>query len=78
MRSLWNQLSPSGRIALILGIAAGAVTLVLTARKDLEARGTATIRGDREIWDRMTRFPGGAAAYLIAGRRHQRSAADTP
>jgi hypothetical protein len=47
MRSLWNHLSPSGRIALILGIAAGAATLVLTARKDLEVRDTGTIRGDR-------------------------------
>jgi hypothetical protein len=78
MRALWNRLSPSGRIALILGIAAGATALVLAARRDLRGRDPDAIRGDPELWDRMTRFPGGAAAYLIAGRRHQRSAAGTP
>jgi hypothetical protein len=78
MRSFWKNLSPAGRIALILGIAVGAATLVLAARKDLRGRDPGSIRGDPEVWDRIARFPGGAAAYLIGGRRHQRSAAGTP
>lgn len=69
MKSLWERLGTRGRIALLLGLTAGAVALVLAARNDLNTRDPATIRGDPEVWQRVTHFPGGAAAYLIAGRR---------
>lgn len=69
MKSLWKGLETRGRVALLLGLTAGAIALVLTARKDLKTRDPAAIRGDPELWQRVTHFPGGAAAYLIAGRR---------
>ncbi|HSM44215.1 MAG TPA: hypothetical protein VK969_04275 [Acidimicrobiia bacterium] len=69
MKALWAKLPPTGRVAFLAGIAAAAVSLVATARHDLARRDTASIRGNREVWDRATRLPGGATAYLIAGRR---------
>lgn len=69
MKSLWKNLGTGGRIALLVGLALAVVALVLTARRDLNTRDPATIRGNPEVWQRVTRFPGGAAAYLVAGRR---------
>lgn len=70
MKASWARLPPTGRVALLVGIAAAALTLVATARHDLARRNTASIRGNPEIWDKVTRLPGGATAYLVAGRRH--------
>jgi hypothetical protein len=69
MKALWAKLPPTGRVALLVGMAATAVTLVATARHDLARRDTASIRGNPEVWDKVTRLPGGATAYLVAGRR---------
>lgn len=69
MKALWAKLPPVGRVALLAGMAAAAVILVATARRDLAKRDTASIRGNPEVWDRVTRLPGGATAYLIAGRK---------
>lgn len=69
MKSVWKCLGTRGRMALLFGLTVGAVALVLTARKDLSTRDPAAIRGDPEMWQRVTRFPGGAAAYLVTGRR---------
>lgn len=69
MKALWAKLPPAGRVALLTGIVAIAVTLVAAARRDLASRDTASIRGNPEVWDRVTRLPGGATAYLVAGRK---------
>lgn len=69
MRTLWKKLPTGGRVALLIGVAMTAVTLIATARRDLEARDPSSIRGNPEVWDKATRFPGGATAYLVAGRR---------
>jgi hypothetical protein len=69
VKRLWSGLGTPGRIALVLGLASSAIALVLTARNDLQDRDSAAIRGNPEVWKRVTRFPGGAAVYLIAGRR---------
>ena len=79
MKASWARLPPTGRIALLGGIAGAAVTLVATARHDLARRDMASIRGNPEVWDKVTRLPGGATAYLLAGRRPARLATgDTP
>lgn len=69
MRTLWKKLPTAGRVALLIGAAMTAATLIATARHDLAARDTSSIRGKPEIWDKATRLPGGATAYLVAGRR---------
>jgi hypothetical protein len=69
MRTLWKKLPTAGRAALLIGAVMTAVTLIATARRDLAARDSSSIRGNPEVWDKMTRLPGGAAAYLVAGRR---------
>jgi hypothetical protein len=69
MRTLWKKLPTAGRVALLIGVAITAVTLIATARRDLEARDSSSIRGNPEVWDKATRLPGGATAYLVAGRR---------
>lgn len=69
MKALWAKLPPAGRVALLAGMVAAGVTLVATARRDLARRDTDLIRGNPEVWDRVTRLPGGATAYLIAGRK---------
>ena len=69
MKDFWKGLSLCARVAVVavLGLATG--TLVVLARRDLESRDPNSIRGDRDRWDTVTRFPGGAAASLVIGRR---------
>jgi hypothetical protein len=69
MRTLWKKLPTAGRAALLIGAAMTAATLIATARRDLAARDSSSIRGNPELWDKATRLPGGATAYLVAGRR---------
>jgi hypothetical protein len=69
MRTLWKELPTAGRVALLIGVAITAVALIATARRDLEVRDSSSIRGNPEVWDKATRLPGGATAYLVAGRR---------
>ena len=70
MRTLWKNLPTAGKAALLVGLAITAATLIVTARRDLAARHPSKIRGNPEVWDKATRLPGGATAYLVAGRRH--------
>lgn len=74
MKTLWARLPLWGRMALMIGLALGTATLVIVARKDLEHRDPSTIRGSPRVWDTVTRFPGGAVAYLTLGRRAEKSA----
>lgn len=76
MKSVWNRLSTGGRVVFLFSIVAAGAAVVLTARRDLASREASAIRGDPEIWRRVTLFPGGATAYLVAGRRQGSS--DTP
>jgi hypothetical protein len=69
MRTLWNRLPTAGRIALLLGALIAATTPIAIARRDLAARDPSAVRGNPDIWDKVTRLPGGATAYLLAGRR---------
>jgi hypothetical protein len=69
MRTLWNKLSPAGRFTMIVCAVAGAAALVVTARRDLARRDPRSIRGNPELWNKVTRLPGGATAYLLAGRK---------
>ena len=69
MRTLWRELPTTTKVALLIGVALTALTLVATARRDLGARDSSSIRGNPEVWDKATRFPGAATAYLVAGRR---------
>jgi hypothetical protein len=69
MRTLWKKLPTAGRAALLIGAAMTAATLIVTASRDLAARDSSSIRGNPEVWDKATRLPGGATAYLVAGRR---------
>lgn len=69
MKSMWMKLSRGGKMALLLGVAAVAGTLILAARRDLAEREPSGMRGNPEVWDKVTRMPGGATAYLIAGRK---------
>jgi hypothetical protein len=69
MRTLWKKLPTAGKVALLIGATMTAATLIATARHDLATRDTSSIRGNPEIWDKATRLPGGATAYLVAGRR---------
>jgi hypothetical protein len=59
----------SGRLLLLVAGAAMGAILVVTARRDLARRDPAAVRGDPDVWRRVTYLPGPAAAYLIAGRR---------
>jgi len=68
MKSLWSNLPTAGRVALVIGVAIGAAGLIATARRDLANRDPSAVRGNHEVWDRVTRFPGGATAYLVTGR----------
>lgn len=76
MRPLWRRLPLAGYLVLIL-VAAGATAVVMAARSDLATRDPATIRGDVRVWQQASRFPGGAAAYLIAGRRKSAEVGDS-
>lgn len=69
MKSLWDKLPKAGRAALVIGGVAIAATLIVTARRDLARRDPRSIRGKPEVWDKVTRMPGGATAYLLAGRK---------
>lgn len=69
MRSMWRALSLPGRVALVVGLVVAGTAVVITARRDLAERDPATVRGDPDIWRRVTFMPGAAAAYLVAGRR---------
>lgn len=69
MRTLWKKLPTAGKTALLVGLAITAATMIVTARRDLTARDPSRIRGNPVFWDKATRLPGGATAYLIAGRR---------
>jgi hypothetical protein len=69
MRTLWKKLPTAGRAALLIAAAMTAATLIVTARRDLAARDSSTIRGNPKVWDKVTRLPGAATAYLVAGRR---------
>ena len=69
MRTLWKKLPSAGRVALLIGAAIAVATLIATARRDLAARDSSAIRGNPKVWDKATRLPGGATAYLVAGRR---------
>ncbi len=74
MKRLWARLPFWGRVALMIGLALGTATVVIVARKDLEDRDPSTMRGNPRVWDTVTRFPGGAVAYLALGRRtHNRA-----
>lgn len=69
MRTLWKKLPTAGRVGALFGAAITAATLVANARRDLAVRDSSSIRGNPTVWDRATRLPGGATAYLVAGRR---------
>lgn len=69
MKATWRGLSPIQRSLLILGTATAAACLSVAARRDLAGRDAAAVRGDPDVWDRVTYLPGGAAAYLAFGRR---------
>ena len=71
MKSLWIKLPTAARIVLVIGVAIGATGLIATARRDLASRDASAIRGNHELWDRVTRLPGGATAYLVAGRKRE-------
>jgi hypothetical protein len=65
----WNQLSLPGRIALVVALGTAAITLVSAARRDLHTRNPGLIRGNPDVWEKVTYMPGGAGAYLTIGRR---------
>jgi len=69
VKAFWNKLPSAGRATLLTVAGAAAVALIVTARHDLSRRDPASIRGNPEMWDKVTRLPGGATAYLFAGRR---------
>jgi hypothetical protein len=69
MKPLWKKLPTAGKTTLLIGLAITAATLIITARRDLAARDPSKIRGNPEVWDKATRLPGGATAYLVAGRK---------
>lgn len=69
MTTLWDRLSLPGRVVLILTLGTAALGLVLTARRDLHTRDPDLVRGNPDVWERVTIMPGGAAAYLGLGRR---------
>jgi hypothetical protein len=69
VKTLWDRLSIPGRIILLLTLGTAALGLVVTARRDLHTRDPDLIRGNPDVWNRITVMPGGAAAYLSLGRR---------
>lgn len=69
MRTIWKKLPIAGKVLLLIGTAMTAATLIASARRDLAVRDPSSIRGNPEVWDKVTRLPGGAAVYLVAGRR---------
>jgi hypothetical protein len=69
VKPLWDRLSTRGRVALILTLGTAALGLVVTARRDLHTRDRDLIRGNPDVWNRVTVMPGAAAAYLALGRR---------
>lgn len=74
MKSIWSEFSTSGKAALLLGAAALAVAVVAAARRDLATRDPSTVRGNPDVWGRVTWMPGAAAAYLIGGRKPETKA----
>lgn len=66
---MWKRIPMGGRVALLVGLVVAATMVVVTARRDLAERDPATVRGDPEVWRRVTYLPGAAVAYLMAGRR---------
>ena len=75
MKTVWKKLPGAAKVALLVGLATIAATLVVKARRDLAARDPSRIRGNPEVWDKVTRLPGGATAYLVAGRRPESNTA---
>jgi hypothetical protein len=69
MKTPWDRLSIPGRIVLVLTLGTASLGLGLTARRDLHTRDPDLIRGNPDVWNRVTVMPGGAAAYLSLGRR---------
>jgi hypothetical protein len=69
MSRLWKRLGTGTRLFVGTVLMIGAVAVVTVARRDLETRDPAAVRGNPRIWDRVTRFPGGSVAYLAFGRR---------
>lgn len=63
------------KAGLILGLANTAATLIVTVRRDLATRDSSRIRSNPEVWDKATRLPGGATAYLVARRRPEHKTA---
>lgn len=69
VRSPLSKLDRRLRVAVIAAMATGAVTAIRTARRDLASRATHEIRGNPQVWKRLTILPGPAIAYLLCGRR---------
>lgn len=71
MSATWKRLSTSGKVSLIGALLMVALGVISLARLDLATREQDQVRGRKDVWERMTMFPGGAAAYLIAGRKRR-------
>lgn len=69
MPKRWSSLSPSKRLIVLLATAMVAAAAIITPRSDLARRDPDAIRGDPKVWNRVTRSPGGAVAYLLTGGR---------
>ena len=69
MKRSWDRLSLPARIAIVVAVGTAAITLVSAARRDLHTRNPGLIRGNPELWEKVTYMPGGAGAYLAIGRR---------
>lgn len=73
MKALWNELSPAGRIALVVGVAATTASVVAAARRDLAKRArprsgaTRDVgQGDEDAW-RGHRIPHRRTQDRLAG-----------
>lgn len=69
MSSPLQRLTKRQRILVFVGMAVAGIAAVAAARCDLRQRAPEDVRGNPEVWDRLTHMPGPSVAYLLFGRR---------
>lgn len=68
MTSPLQRLTPKQALALSLWVTI-AIPAIIAARRDLATRRRDQVRGNYDLWRRLTWLPGPSIAYLIAARK---------
>ncbi len=70
-KSKWKDLTPTQRVAMVVG-AVVQLTLLVLAQRDLSTRPTEQVRGPKGLWRMVTLINfAGPLAYFCCGRRQE-------